>query len=266
MKMTSREEIVKAIGSVGAAFGLSKPEASFYAAALKHGSAPVSKVAREAGLNRSSSYAVVASLVQKGLLGRVKKSKGLFVTPVSPKRILDIQQERHDSLTRQVGLLEEFFSQAKTEPGVSFFEGPEGLKAVLNAALEEAKEICVFGDGDAFRKLIPGWMERYSARRSERKIKVRLLLKATPQTIGAFRYLRSSEPDEKKAYTDLRLLPETMGIKHGFDVYGHKVIMYSFEERPAAIVIESKAVSAMMRSVFDILWQVADVYQRPFTR
>jgi len=246
--------------------GLDERESRFYVAALKLGKSPISKIARAADLNRSSSYTVVQALIQKGLVSQVKNSTGLIITPIQPQRLLEIQEEQRDLLEEQVKRLQDIFAIAQLEPGVQFFEGKEGLKTVLNSILEEAKEIYVLGDGDAFRKAIPGWSEQYSERRSDRKIRTRLLLKATPQTIGAAKYLRSSEADQKKAYSKIRLLPEALGIKGGFDVYNDKVILYSFEERNVAVVIESKMISAMMKAIFEMLWNVAEGYERTLIR
>lgn len=248
------------------AVGLSEQESRFYIAALTLGKSSVSKVAREADLNRSSVYPIIERLAEKGLLSRSKTSTGLVVCATSPKRLLALQEEQTAKLAKQVEQLQDLFAVVKAEPSVRFYEGPEGLKTVLASILEEAKEICVFGDGDAFRKAIPGWAERYSERRSEQKIRTRLLLKATQQTIGAAKYLRSSEPDEKKAYSKIRLLPEALGIRGGFDVYNNTVILYSFDEKNVAVMVESKMISSMMKAIFEILWGMAEGYEKTLIR
>ncbi|MDO8584336.1 MAG: helix-turn-helix domain-containing protein [bacterium] len=246
--------------------GLNEQESRFYVAALKLGKSPISRIAREAGLNRSSSYAVIRALAQRGLVSRVKESNGLIIIPISPTRLLDIHKEQQATLESQVDYLQRLFAFIPLEPGVQLHEGKEGLKTVLNSILNEAKEICVFGDGDAFRKMIPGWGENYSKRRSAQKIQTRLLLKATPETIGAAKYLRSSEVDDKKGYSKIRLLPESLGIKGGFDVYNNKVVLYSFEERNVAVIVESKMISSMMKAIFEMLWSMAEGYERTLVR
>jgi sugar-specific transcriptional regulator TrmB len=248
------------------ALGLSEQESRFYIAALTLGKSPVSKIAREANLNRSSVYTIVERLAEKGLISRGKTSTGLAISAASPKHLLTLQEEQAIKLAKHVEQLQDLFVITKAEPGVRFYEGPDGLKNVLTMILEEAKEVCAFGDGDAFRKAIPGWTERYSERRSAQKIHTRLLLKATPQTIGAAKYLRSSQPDEKKAYSKIRLLPEALGIKGGFDVYNNTVILYSFDEKNVAVVVESMMISLMMKAIFEILWEMAEGYEKTLIR
>lgn len=246
--------------------GLSEREIRFYVAALKLGKSPISKIARQADLNRSSAYTITQSLGKKGLVSRVKDSKSLSIAPIKPKQLLALQDEQHRMLAKQIEELQNIFTLTQTEPNVQFYEGRQGLKTVLESILEEAKEVCVFGDGDAFRSSIPGWSEQYSERRSAQKIRTRLLLKASPQTIGAAKYLRSSEVDEKKAYTKIRLLPESLGITGGFDVFNDKVILYSFEERHVAVVIENKMISSMLKAVFEMIWNIAENYDRILIR
>lgn len=246
--------------------GLSEQECRFYIAALTLGKSPVSKIARESNLNRSSVYTIVEHLAEKGLISRSKRSSGLVITATSPKHLLTLQEEQTDKLAKQVAQLQDLFVVAQAEPGVRFYEGPDGLKTVLATILEEAKDICVFGDGDAFRKAVPGWTERYSERRSAQKIHTRLLLKATSQAVSAAKYLRSSEPDEKKAYSKIRLLPEALGVKGGFDVYNNTVILYSFDERNVAVMVESKMISSMMKAIFEILWEMAEGYEKTLIR
>lgn len=246
--------------------GLNEPEVRFYVAALKLGKSAISKIAREAQLNRSSAYTIAESLGKKGLVSRVKNSSSLCVMAVEPKKLFDLQDEQRHTLAKQIEELQNIFTLIQAEPHVQFYEGKQGLKNVLNSILEEAKEVCVFGDGDAFRSSIPGWSEQYSERRSAQKIRTRLLLKASPQAISAAKYLRSSEVDEKKAYTKIRLLPESLGITGGFDVFNNKVILYSFEERHVAVVIENKMISSMLKAIFEMIWNIAENYDRTLIR
>ncbi len=246
--------------------GLSEQESRFYVASLTLGKSPVSKIAREANLNRSSVYSIVKRLSERGLVSHSKTSSGLVISATSPKHLLALHEEQTTNFIKQVEQLQELFVVAKAEPGVRFYEGSDGLRAVLTTILEEAKEICVFGDGDAFRKAIPGWTERYSERRSNQKIHTRLLLKATQQSVSAAKYLRSSEEDGKKAYSKIRLLPETLGIRGGFDVYNNTIILYSFDEQNVAVMVESKMISSMMKAIFEILWEMAEGYEKTLIR
>ena len=138
------------------------------------------------------------------------------------------------------------------------YEGIEGMKHVLQMELDEAQEICIFGDGEAFKKAVPTWSEEQAKKRLLKKVKTRLLLKASPLTIRAAKDLLKNT--EKARYSQIRVLPEAFSIVGGFDTFADKVVLFSFDEKNIAVVIESKIIQTMMQSVFNMLWNMAEVY------
>ncbi len=247
------------------AVGLDKREAAFYLAALQLGKGLVSKVALLANLNRSASYDVVRSLRSKGLLSTVKASAGLMIVPVDPSQLLHMQQSRLELVSQHLNELRYLFTVAQREPGVKMFEGLEGMRRVLQMELDEARDISIFGDGDAFRRAVPGWSEDAAAKRVRRGIRSRLLLRATLVAVEAAKKLKVSK-GEKARLTMIRVLPEALGISGGFDIFNDKVVLFSFDHKNIAVVIESKVIAAMMLSVFNMLWAMAETYDATLVR
>lgn len=245
--------------------GLDDSESKVYLTALTLGKASVREIASKSGLNRSSCYAVIERLKSKGLTSLVKRQGKQVVNPVSPNRLFEIQQENTQALQKGLDDLRHLFAVAQKEPGVRFFEGKEGLKTVLAQILSEAKDIVIFGDGDAFKTAMPGWTEFVSEKRLQKKIKVKILLKGTPPAIASAKKLINSS-STKKQYTKIRVLPEAYKIVGGFDVYGDKAVFYSFDEKNVAIVVESRVISTLLKTVFDILWNYAEKYDSTLLR
>ncbi len=245
--------------------GLSQNEAAFYLASLKLGKAPVRKIANMAQVNRSSAYTLFESLKSRGIVSSVKKSGKTVVDPLMPQKFIELQREQLESLEKSVEELQYLFRIAKQEPGVKFFEGEEGLKNVLKSILDEASDICIFGDGDAFQKAIPGWTELYSSKRVEKGIPARILLRGTPNAIASIKQLRNVR-GKKRELTHARVLPEALNIVGGFDVFGQKTILYSFEGTCVAVMIESPIIRQMMKSIFEILWSLAETYENTLLR
>lgn len=245
--------------------GLSDTEAAFYLASAQLGKASVRKIASQAGLNRSSAYAIFAALKTRGIVSGVTKQGKVLVEPIAPKKLLALQQDRLATLEKQMDVLSYLFRVAQQEPGVKFYEGAEGMKAVLKEILEETKDVCIFGDGDAFKRAIPDWTETYADRRIASGIRARMILRGTPEAVASIKRSRLTK-GKKHELTMMRVLPEAMNIKGGFDLYGNKVVLYSFDEKTIAVVVESSMISAMMRSIFDILWSLAETYERTLLR
>jgi hypothetical protein len=142
------------------------------------------------------------------------------------------------------------FQQARAIPKAKLYEGREGLKHVLENNLRKAKEIRIYGDGDAFAEAIPGWTSKYSERRKKRGIKTKLLLKESRE------YIKQSVSSE------IQTLPRGFDVRGGFDVYGHTAVLYAFDNEPSAFVIENKPIARMMTSIFDMLWHLASLHKR----
>lgn len=118
--------------------------------------------------------------------------------------------------------LKSLFEISRGRPDVSFFEGQEGLKTVLNTILVEAKEICILGEGESFLNAIPEWNEAYVSKSAGKKIKVKLILKATPFALKSIKKMQESPSNE---FLKIRVLPEHYKINHGgFDLYNNKSI------------------------------------------
>lgn len=241
--------------------GLDRRESAFYAASLRLGKSPVSKVAQAADLNRSASYEVMEGLKERGLISTAQSSRGLLVVASDPEHLLNDQKERYEHLSKHIEDLRYLFTVAKQEPGVRMYEGREGLKEVLQILLNSDSEVCIYGDGDAFKKAIPGWTEHYSEERAKRAIRSRLLLKSTAEVLHSMRSFKVQK-SAKTHFSEIRVLPAAMEIVGGFDVIGDKLVLYSFENNVVAVVIESKLISKMMLSVFNILWNLAESYQK----
>lgn len=245
-------------------FGLSDAEAKVYYSALALEEATVDKIARSADTNRTSTYPVLEKLEKFGLISKYKKKKKTIFKAAPPEKFLEILEEKKNIMEKIIPDLKTLFEIQEGKPSVRFYEGREGLKTVLNSILKEADEVFIFGDGDSFKKAIPGWTEYYSVKRAVKNIRAKIIVKATPANIKAARELRFSE-NQKSKLTKIRLLPEAYPLAYsGFDVYNHKVVFYSFDKHNIAVVLENKHISRMMKIVYELLWNEAGRYEDMF--
>jgi sugar-specific transcriptional regulator TrmB len=241
-------------------FGLSENEARIYCSVLALEEATVDRITRHAELNRTSSYPILERLKQLGLLAQGKKKKKTVYKAVRPERLFEILDEKKEYVAAILPDLKSLFDISRGRPDVSFFEGREGLKTVLNNILSEAKEICILGDGENFLNVIPGWTDAYVKKRAGKNIKVKIILRGTPNAIKSIKRHLETDKEINKSL-QMRVLPELYKINFGgFDLYNNKVILYSFEKQNHAVVIESHIISQLMRSVFYVLWEFSEKF------
>ena len=245
--------------------GLGPFESKVYFAALKMGNTPVHKLAKEAGINRTSVYAIVDRLKTKGLLSCVKKSGKIYVHAVTPDKLLSIQKEAVTHLEKNIQTLRNIFSVPKSSSDVTHFEGEERMKNIFEMILNEAKELSIFGDGDSFKNSVPEKTEQYVEERLKKGIKTRLLVKGSLDSLAFAKKLKKHQTN-KGDFLKIRVLPESYKIMGGFDTYGNKAIFYSFDEKNTAIVVENSVISTLMLTIFDLLWNLAEVYDHTLLR
>lgn len=247
-------------------FGLSEQESKIYYSALKVNNASVYIISKQSGINRTACYPVLEKLIKLGLVSKARKKGKTIYKSASPQKMLDILEEKKTGIESIIPQLNSLYEIGREKPDVSFYDGQEGVKTVLNSILEETKELLVFGDGNSFKRAIPGWTDQYSLRRAKKGIKAKFLLKATPLSIKCGKEYRTID-NIKSRYTQYRVLPEAYELEYnGFYVYNDKVALCVFEREPLAIVIESKIISSLLRSVFNILWNIAEKYNATLLR
>lgn len=111
--------------------GFEAKEAKVYLCVLEMGEMPISRIAQKTHLKRSTVYVVVDALKLKGCLGTSTKNGILYVSPVSPKIIVD-------KLKQSVKMAEEVLPDllniayaSPLKPRIRFFDGVDGIKQVL---------------------------------------------------------------------------------------------------------------------------------------
>ncbi len=241
-------------------YGLSESEAKLYCSTLALEDASVDRIAKHSNLNRTSSYPIFERLKSMGLVSEGRKNKKTIFKAVRPETLIDLLEDRKDYINSILPDLKSLFDISRGKPNVSFFEGTEGLKTVMNSILNEAKEICILGEGESFINAIPGWTEAYVAKRAKKNIKARMILKASPYSVKSLKLINQGN-SQINNLLKVRVLPEAYRIDYsGFDIYNNKVVLYSFEKHSYATVIESNVISQMMKIVFDILWESSEKY------
>ena len=78
--------------------GLTNNEALVYRALLEFGPSLAGQISRKAGLHRRTVYDTTEMLIKKGLLGYILKNNRRVFEAVSPKRFLEILEEKENQI------------------------------------------------------------------------------------------------------------------------------------------------------------------------
>jgi sugar-specific transcriptional regulator TrmB len=235
--------------------GLSDKEALVYLSALELGPSPVQVIARKAEVNRATTYVMIEALLQKGLMSTFERGKKMMYTAEKPERLHRIVHheraavdEKEQVIKRLLPDLEAISDAAGERPKVSFYENEDGLEAmreiIFDSNIEKMEDFISFDD---LRHLLPKdqW-KRHNERLAKRKIKGRTIYTSE-------NYEQPS--DATKHLWEFRRIPKKDFPMHGeLTVFGNKVAMVALKGKLVGVIIESKEMATMVRSMFELAW------------
>lgn len=236
--------------------GLGEKEAGVYIALLEMGRGTVAQIARKAGLNRTTGYDILDSLVNKGLVnisGKEPKSEYAAEPPeavvVYLKKEVGTAEER---ISKAETLLPELRAIATTQnrPRIKFYEGADGLKNVYEDTLSSTEPIRAYANVDDMHKGLPNYFPAYYKRRAGKGIAIRAIVPKTP--IGIERGAHDVEEKREIAFVS----PDKYYFSPEINIYDNKVMIASWKEK-LGVIIESAEIADAMKKIYELAWAEA---------
>ncbi len=234
--------------------GLNDSEVAVYLAALEGGPAQAQVLVKKSGFSRPATYLAIEQLMHKGLMSSVLKGKRNVYAAEPPERLVNFGKSQVDNLAVKVGEIESALDDLRLlrhgdRPAVKFYEGIEGLKAILQD-LADAKpaDTLEIANMDAVRGI-------FSTEELESVQKILTKIKAKGRAILAGKVSRVREGVEA------RLLPKgDFGFEGDILIYGSRIAMVSFKGRISGVVIENPIIAETYRALFELAWRSAKAY------
>lgn len=225
--------------------GLTKNEIKTYITLLKIGNSKAGTIAKEAMMDRSSTYNALRSLLEKGIASYVVKGKTKIYSPANPNKIIDYFKEKEEIAKRMIPQLEGLFDQSKEKSDVTLFKGYKGVKTIFQEIIREGKENLVFGSEGQFSERMPYYAPQFVKQLEEKNIKVRNIIRED----------RDEKPSDT---TTIRTVSKKVKSNVVTNIFGDKVAIIIWSETPEAILIENKTAADSYRSYFEIMWESAN--------
>lgn len=238
MHEAQRIEALKNIGLTGA-------EAKIYLVLLDLGPSLAGMVARRSGIHRRTVYDLLDRLVEKGLVGYMRKNNRNYYETTEPTRLMELVKEREDEVITLLPELELMHRQSKEKQETNFYKGTEGIRTIFEDQIKEGKEIIVFGESNLAKDKLKYYIPKYNKKRQEKKIKVKMLFDETQR--GKIDEMPLAEIRYLKAHLSLS----------STNVYGDKVAIILWSDNPLGILIKQKEIADSYRNYFKMLWDVA---------
>jgi len=232
--------------------GLDDTEVKVYESCLHLGRATASKIAERSNVPRTTTYDVLRSLMEKGLVCCVKQDNISSFEANMPEALIASLDEKKELLSKILPELK------KIKPNVAgdfaeTFPGKSGVKAVMEGMLLEKKPIIAFSSTDNIFGSSKTYIPQFIKKRVMAGIAIRLLTEKTPGTIKLLKARDSRELRET------RFIPGVQEIPCTIYVYGDKVALLNTDfNSPSGVLIKDKNIAATLRLVFESLWGKAE--------
>ncbi|MBI5220988.1 MAG: ArsR family transcriptional regulator [Candidatus Liptonbacteria bacterium] len=234
--------------------GLSGNEAGVYQALLRTGPASIRQIASETGINRGTVYESLKKLRERGLVSRSDKKQRQNFIAEDPEVFLTYfrdERKRLATLRKELGRalpeLKAMYAGPKHQPVIRMFEGQAGVRFILEDLLktmgqEEKKEYYAYSAAD-IREYLYFHFKSFSERRIKAGIKTKVI------ALGSGGELRGL--DERRWLTTKRGAPTYILI------YANRVALISLSSggKPAAVLMEDRALADTQRLIFERLWE-----------
>jgi sugar-specific transcriptional regulator TrmB len=229
--------------------GLSDKEATVYVALLMLGSSKVSAIAARANLLRETTYAVLKSLKEKGLVTYVIKSGIKYFDAVDPELLLRSFKEKERSLIEILPTLQEVKKTGIHLPKIEMYEGTEGFKTLLRDMIAEKNTELQGYVHESITTFLPVFSLQFRRERREKKIFLKVITTPTEFT----REIKKKDKDE---FRETRFHPTIPSTPIGYYISKNKVfIVKATRKEQIGIKIEDQDLAKVQKDIFEELWK-----------
>lgn len=235
------------------ALGFSNKEATVYVALLELGRGTVTQIARKAGINRTTGYDILDSLVNKGVVNISGKEPKQEYVAEPPEAIIGFLKREAETAKERIAKAEDFIPQLRSvhatqnRPRIKFYEGTEGLKQVYEDTLTSTETIRAYANAGDVQTGIPNYFPEYYKRRARKGIAIRAIFPQTPAGIA-----RSAFDAEEKR--EVAFVPaDKYSFSPEINIYDNKIMIASWKEK-LGVSIESAEIADAMKKIFELAW------------
>lgn len=233
--------------------GFSDNESAVFLALLQLGKGTVSQITRKAGLNRTTGYDILDSLVAKNLVSVSGKEPKQEYLAESPDRLIGILENNVKEAEKRISDIKKIIPELKSihnvtgRPKVRFYEGEKGLEDTYEDTLTSKEPIISYATFDDMHKALPDYFPKYYKRRAEKGISIRGIVPKTK--IAEERMWFNKE--EKREVTFVPA--DKYYFSPEIDIYDNKVMIASWREK-LGIIIESAEIADAMKKIYELAW------------
>lgn len=243
------------IGKTLEEIGLSRNEIKIYLFLLRIGETTTGLIISETGIVNSRVYESLKSLIEKGLVSYNVQKDGKHFQAVSPKKLLEIQEERRRKIKEIIPGLEELQTKDSITTKTAVYEGYQGFKTAFQKIIEDCpvgETIYILGFSEQQDKAesLRLFLSNMNLKSATKKQKLKIILdQSTKKTLGKDR--------AKEKFTEVKYMPKGYISPAAIDIFEDYVYIFLWEEKPFVFMIKNKIIAESFKQYFNFLWKIA---------
>lgn len=242
--------------------GLSRKEANIYLQLIHLGTQSASVLSRHTGINRTTTYDILESLQEKGIVQSIKKQGSTLFSALHPSELIRFLEREKTEMVRKIQKQQETIEELLPElislenattnkPKVTFYEGEKGMREAYEDTLTAQDEILAYANVKDMHEGLPHFFPEYYHRRAvEKNIHIKAIMPDNEESLNRAK-------QDKKENRESTLIPaKTYEFSPEINIYNDKVLITSWREK-LAIIIESKEIADFHRKMYKLCWDRA---------
>lgn len=236
--------------------GLKRNEAKIFEELLKYVETTAGNLIKKTGFHRNIIYDNLEKLLDKGLAKFTIKDKVRYYSVFSSEAIVEIIKKKEDEIQQQYKIARKISKEIKrnikireTTSETCILQGIEGIRELMKDTLKAGKDHIVYGAPETSLRIMGEYFwENYTLKRREKKIKVKMIFNNE---------LKSFSRIIMDKLTEIRYLPKQFDNLTETTVYGNKVAITVWAEKPITTLIHDERIANAYRKYFELLWKIA---------
>ena len=233
--------------------GLAMNEAKIYETLLKEGESSVGNISVKSKVHRRNVYDSLHRLIEKGLVFEILQSNENRFKAVDPRKLMELIQEKEESLSRIMPDLEKLYKGTPHKEEVYVYRGHEGWKNYMRDMIRIGEDAYFIGAKGAWLDYrVRGFFPQFIKETKKKKMK--------------FYHLFDNEVKAKFSHIlpfvgkNYKFLPQEYSTPGAIDIFGDHVNILSglqiggFVEEFAFTVIVNQQVADAFRIWFKFMW------------
>jgi sugar-specific transcriptional regulator TrmB len=231
--------------------GLSVNEAKVYLTLLSLGQTTITIIAENCKLHRSNVYDAIKKLIDRGLVGYIKKEDVTFYEANNPQALAGILREKENRLNSIMPQLMLSKKMAVSKGEAHILEGIPAFMEVMYEFLEYKEPILVYGIPKTAPVMLRTKMPHFHKARLSAKVPMKHIYNHNAQE--RIKFLN------EMPHTEARYLPGIFDSEVSTNVCGEQVVLVLWTATPVIIQIKNKMVADSYKRYFSLLWDSAKV-------